>query len=60
MGCVPLRRHMFNKNELSVIVQLIKKADIKGGDAIAVAILLQKIDKLVKDEPKKEEKPKEK
>ena len=41
-------------------MQLISKADIKGGDAMAVAVLLQKIDKLVKAEPKKEEKPKEK
>ena len=51
---------MLTKQELSVIMQLISKADIKGADAITVAVLLQKIDKILKEEPKKEEKPKEK
>ena len=45
---------MLTKQELSVIMQLISKADIKGGDAITVALLLKKIDGLIKEEPKKE------
>lgn len=49
---------MFSKQELSIIGQLIQKADIKGGDAIIVAQLLVKIDNLLKEpvkEPVKEE-----
>ena len=42
---------MFTKQELGVIGQLISKTDIKGADALTVAVLLQKIDKLIK-EPK--------
>ena len=51
---------MFSKQELQVMGNLIMRADIKGGDAQATAILLQKIDGIIKDmDIPKEDKPKE-
>ena len=49
---------MFTKQELSVIGQLILKAEIKGVDAFPVAQLLQKIEGLLKEPIKKVEAPK--
>ena len=37
----------FNQNELGIIKTLITRADIKGGEALTVAILMQKIDSLI-------------
>lgn len=44
---------MFSKEELIQIGQLILSANIKGGDSIVVAKLLQKIDRLAKEEQPK-------
>jgi len=41
---------MFTKQELSIILQLIGKADIKGVDAPIVTRLLQKIEGLLKED----------
>lgn len=48
---------MFTNQELNIILQLISNANIKGGDSIAVAHLIQKIDQLITGQA--QEKPKE-
>ena len=47
---------MFTKQELIVILQLIGNSNIKGGDALAVASIMQKIEGLIKKEPEPKDK----
>jgi hypothetical protein len=46
---------MFDKQELNNIRQLLARTDIKGGESIVVALLLQKIDQLLKGTEEKAE-----
>jgi len=47
---------MFNQDELRAISNLLNRVQIQGNEATALAILQQKIAKLIKPEEKKEEK----
>lgn len=42
---------MFNQDELKNIAVLINRANITGQEALAVAVLLQKIDKMMIEVP---------
>jgi hypothetical protein len=46
---------MFTKQELGIVLQLIRNTEIKGGDAFIVAQLLQKIEQLLKAPEAKQE-----
>lgn len=46
----------FTKEEAQAIIQLISRADIKGGEAPAVVQLMSKFQPLLKPEPQPEEK----
>lgn len=47
--------NMFTKQELGIVLQLIRNTEIKGGDAFIVAQLLQKIEQLLKAPEAKQE-----
>lgn len=47
---------MFTNDELKAIRTLIQRANITGQEALTVAVLLQKIEKGITPEEKKEEK----
>lgn len=49
---------MFTNEELKIILALISLAPIKGSDALAVALLQQKIETLMKPAEPKPEEPK--
>lgn len=46
---------MFTKEELTNLLVCLNKVQITGQEAIVIAMLQQKVDKLIKEEPKKEE-----
>ena len=49
---------MFTKEELLIMHKLIERVEIKGAEAIPTAVLLQKLEKLIKtpvEAPQKEE-----
>ena len=46
----------FTKEEAQAIIQLISRADIKGGEAPAVVALMSKFQPLLKPEPQPEAK----
>ncbi len=47
---------MLNRQELETMGTLINRVDIKGSEAMAVAILMQKIGQEIQKQPKKDEK----
>ena len=48
---------MFEQNELKSLQTLLNRVDLKGNEALSVALLLQKIGGLItSDEPKAEDK----
>lgn len=47
---------MFTQQELKTILTLLNRVNITGQESLPVAVLMQKIEGLIKEEPKKEEK----
>lgn len=48
---------MFTKQELVHIIELVDRASITGRESTAVAILRQKIERIIKEPEKKEAEP---
>ncbi len=46
---------MFTPEELKNVLALLSRVDIKGNEAVAVALLIQKVTKLLETTPESEE-----